>query len=238
MTGDQFDEVHWRSVYTALYDVPWLFQVWAAKQVLGIAGTNVMQAKYTPNHDKKCLICGEEDETCGHVLNCEEAGRVDLLHQSIDLVDKWMGDHGTDRRLRRCLIRYAHARGGTTMQEIVGDRTGPYQRLAASMDLIGWRRFIEGMISVEAVAIQRRALVEDKSRLTLEKWCTGLITKLLETTHGQWLYRNVHVHDVVARALATKKKEELRKLLEDQIETGGTGLDEEDMYLLRLIWGI
>jgi hypothetical protein len=71
------------------------------------------------------------------------------------------------------------------MQEIVGDRTGPYQRLAVTMDLIGWRRFMEGMISVEAVAIQRRALVEDESRLTLEKWCAGLVTKLLETTHGQ-----------------------------------------------------
>jgi hypothetical protein len=97
MTGNQFNEVHWQSVYTALHDVPRLFQVWAAKQVLGIAGTNVMQAKYTPNHDKKCLSCsGEEDETCGHVLHCEEAGRVDVLHQSIDLVDRLTPATGTN----------------------------------------------------------------------------------------------------------------------------------------------
>jgi hypothetical protein len=43
-------------------------KVLVAKQVLGIAGTNVMQAKYTPNHDKKCPSCGKEDKTCGHVL--------------------------------------------------------------------------------------------------------------------------------------------------------------------------
>jgi hypothetical protein len=41
----------------------------------------------------------------------------------------------------------------------------------------------------------------------------------------------------VAGALATKKKEELRKLLEDQIETGGAGLEEEDMYLLEINLG-
>jgi hypothetical protein len=36
MTGDQFDEVHWQSVYTALHDVPRLFQVWVAKQMLEV----------------------------------------------------------------------------------------------------------------------------------------------------------------------------------------------------------
>jgi hypothetical protein len=237
MTGDQFDEVYLQAVYKALHDVPRLFQIWAAKQVLDIAGTNVMQAKYTPNHDKRCPSCGEVDETCAHVLMCEEAGRVDLLHQSIELVDAWMEENGTDTRLRTCLIRYAHGRGGATMQEVVGDRTGQYQRLAASMDLIGWCRFMEGMISVEVIAIQRRAMGDDESKLTLEKWGAGLVTRLLETTHGQWLYRNVHVHDMVAGDLASKRKEELRKLLEDQIETGGIGLEEEDMYLLDINLG-
>jgi hypothetical protein len=237
MTGDQFDEVYWQAVYKALHDVPRLFQIWAAKQVLDIAGTNVMQEKYTPNHDKRCPSCGDVDETCAHVLMCEEAGRVDLLHQSIELVDAWMKENGTDTRLRTCLIWFAHGRGGATMQEVVGDRTGQYQRLAASMDLIGWRRFMEGMISVEVIAIQRRAMGDDELKLTLEKWGAGLVTRLLETTHGQWLYRNVHVHDMVAGDLASKRKEELRKLLEDQIETGGIGLEEEDMYLLDINLG-
>jgi hypothetical protein len=123
------------------------------------------------------------------------------------------------------------------MQEVVGDRTGPYQRLAASMDLIGWRRFMEGIISVEAIAIQRRAMGEDESKLTLARWGAGLVTRLLETTHGQWLYRNVHVHDAVAGDLASKRKEELRKLLEDQIEAVGIGLEEEDLYLLDINLG-
>jgi hypothetical protein len=54
------------------------------------------------------------------VLFCEEAGRVDLLHWLIDLVDKGLEDHGTDPTLRKCLIEYAHGRGGKTMSEIVG----------------------------------------------------------------------------------------------------------------------
>ena len=87
---EEFDEVHWWSVYNGLDSVPRLFQLWACKQVMGVAGTNVNQAKYTPNHDKKCPSCGVVNETCGHVLSCDEAGRVDLLHQSIELVGQWM----------------------------------------------------------------------------------------------------------------------------------------------------
>jgi hypothetical protein len=47
----------------------------------------------------------------------------------------------------------------------------------------------------------------------------------------------VHVHDAVAGDLTSKRKEELRKLLEDQIEIGGIGLLEEDMYLLDINLG-
>jgi hypothetical protein len=97
------------------------------------------------------------------------------------------------------------------------------------------------MISVEVVVIQRRALVEDESRLTLEKWCVGLVTKLLKTTHGQWLYRNVHVHNaVVAGALGSSDQEEGRT--EEAVgrsdrNESGVGLEEEDTYLLEINLG-
>lgn len=56
--------------------VPRLFAFCVCKQVMGVAGTNEMEAQYTPNHNKnKCPSCWVPIETCGHVLNCEEDGR-------------------------------------------------------------------------------------------------------------------------------------------------------------------
>jgi hypothetical protein len=234
LQGDQFEEVEWAVVHKALTDVPRMFQLWACKQVCGVAGTNEMQARYTPNHSKKCPSCNTCVETCGHVLDCEEAGRVDLLHQSIDLVEQWMKDHGTDPTLRKVLIEYAHGRGGKTMSEIVGWRQGALRTLADSMDMIGWRRFMEGMVSKEIFTIQRKAEDDGKSYMSLENWGAGLVTKLLEVTHGQWLYRNVHVHDFVSGQNARKRKESLRRELEYQIALGGDGLAEEDQYLLEI----
>jgi hypothetical protein len=231
---EQFDEVEWRGVHCALNDVPRMFQIWACKQVLGIAGTNEMQARYIPNHDKRCPSCGVCVETCGHVLTCAEIGRVDLLNQSIELVDTWMQDHGTDPTLRVYLTKYAKSRGGEAMTLIVREREGPYRKLAESMDKIGWRRFMEGMVSKEILTIQGRAQETGKKKLPIQSWCAGLVTRLLEVTHGQWLYRNVHVHDILTGDIATRRKEDIRRELLDQIEIGGEGLVEEDKYLLEI----
>ena len=48
-------------------------------------------------------------------------------------------------------------------------------------------------------------------------WSKGLIVRLIEITHDQWLYQNLHVHDTVTGLHATRRKEELQKEIEDQI---------------------
>ena len=233
LNEEQFDEVYWPACYQALNEVPRMFQLFAAKQTLGIAGCNVNQAYYTPGHDPRCPSCGVESETCGHVLQCNEEGRVETLQRSIDLLDRWLEANGTERMLRRFIVQYARGRGGRTMQEIVGFQQ-KYHRLATSVDCIGWRRFMEGMLSKELVELQKFALVESDSRNTVDRWAKELVIRLLEVTHGQWLYRNVMVHDKTAGELVTKRKEEIRKALEDQLELGEEGLLEEDRFLLDI----
>jgi hypothetical protein len=56
-----------------------------------------------------------------------------------------------------------------------------------------------------------------------------LITRLLEITHGQWVYWNFIVHDpVFLGTIATARKEELLREIERQRELGDAGLLEED----------
>ena len=109
-----------------------------------------------------------------------------------------------------------------------------FRHMALSQDKIGWRRFLEGMISTEITSIQRQYIAVNGSRMSLDKWCTGLITRLLEITHGQWLYRNYIVHDPVSGIIATARKEELLVEIERQRELGDAGLLEEDKYLAEV----
>ena len=42
------------------------------------------------------------------------------------------------------------------------------------------------------------------------------------------------VHETVSGLKAAERKEELQREIEDQIELGGAGLDEQDRYLLEI----
>ena len=63
---------------------------------------------------------------------------------------------------------------------------------------------------------------------------TGLITKLLEVTHGQWLYRNVHVQYSISGTTATLRKEEIQMEIEKQKALGTDSLEEGDKYLMDI----
>lgn len=68
----------------------------------------------------------------------------------------------------------------------------------------------------------------------INKWAKELVIQLLEIIHVQRIYRNVMVHDRMAGELATKHKEEIRRALEDQLELGEEGLEEDDKFLLGI----
>ena len=69
---------------------------------------------------------------------------------------------------------------------------------------------MEGMVLLEAMFIQSDCVALGGCNISLDNWTKGLATKLLEVTHGQWLYRNMLVHDIVSGLKAAGRKEELQ----------------------------
>ncbi len=96
---------------------------------------------------------------------------------------------------------------------------------------------MEGMISTRMREIQCQYHISEGTQTSSERWAQGLILKLLEATHGQWLYRNVQIHDVVLGTQATIRKEAIQKEIEDQMELGEAGLLEEDNWMLEVNLG-
>jgi hypothetical protein len=92
------------------------------------------------------------------------------------------------------------------MTEICYGLGEEYQEMARDQDAIGWRRFMEGMICKGMQEIQRMYHIHEASRVSLERWAQGLILKLLEATHGQWIHGNIQIHDTVVGTHATLRK--------------------------------
>ena len=113
--------------------------------------------------------------------------------------------------------------------ELICKGLGPqFMKMAVEQDAIGLRRFMEGMISKEMRSIQYNFYHSQGLRLSLTQWAKRLILKLLKSTHGQWIYRNVQIQDSVAGTQATLRKEKILREIEEQLELGDEGLLEED----------
>jgi hypothetical protein len=54
--------------------------------------------------------------------------------------------------------------------------------MAVNQDVIGWRRFMEGMVCKGIREIQTAYSIVEGSSVTPKQWTTGVVTKLLEAT--------------------------------------------------------
>jgi len=106
--------------------------------------------------------------------------------------------------------------------------------MAEVQDKIGWRRFMEGMICTKLVDLQYLHLKLIGSSKTIKSWVMGVVIKLLEITHRQWVYRNVVVHDAMSGSIANKKKEEIKREIKRQQALGLQDLHEDDQYLAEV----
>ena len=92
----QFDLVDWQSVHRTLHDLPRLFQVWAAKHILNIAGT-MKFLSYQDNRSPMCPSCNCCVESCAHVGRCSEEGRAMAFEQSAQMMEQWLARTGPIR---------------------------------------------------------------------------------------------------------------------------------------------
>jgi hypothetical protein len=95
--------------------------------------------------------------------------------KSIDLLNTWMAELDTDPNLQDCMVEYAKERGRVTMEEICQGRDTCFCQMAADKDIIGWRRFMEGMICTGLREIQSTYTAVNGSNVSPEQWTTGVI---------------------------------------------------------------
>jgi hypothetical protein len=106
--------------------------------------------------------------------------------------------------------------------------------MAEEQDAVCWRRFIEGMLCCGLRNLQEVYITLEGSNITGEQWVTGVIIKLLEITHGQWLYRCVQIHPRVRGTQIMQQKEKLQMEIEAQQDLGWDDLLEKDQYLAEV----
>ncbi len=122
------------------------------------------------------------------MLLCPEEGQVEVFMQSLLALEQCLKKVDTDPDLADSIVEYVQQQGTVLMEDIVKEAPSRFQVVGKTHDKIGWRQFFEGMISKEITGIQQQYYALNGMQMSLEKWSSGLITRLLEITHGQWIY--------------------------------------------------
>jgi hypothetical protein len=229
LSHEQFNAINWKSVHNMLHNLPRLFQLWASKNVFGIAGT----MKFLSHQDGRsplCPSCHKCNKTCKHIACCPEEGRAAAFLQSTNKAEKWIDGTSTHPDVKLLLLQYLRGCSLITCMECSNNLNLPpiFQEYEISQNLIGWDNFVMGMISNKLLAIQSTNFHTTGKSYRATRRIAGLITQLLQVAHMQWIYRCLLVHDRTTGVLILAHKAKLLKEIEHQLALRPEGLAEED----------
>ncbi len=93
---------------------------------------------------------------------------------------------------------------------------------------------MEGMIVKQILVIQEEYHALTGEGLATRNWESLLVIRLLEVVHGQWVYRNIQVHDKNRGILQTAEKESLQREIELEMALGFDVFLEVDQLLVTV----
>ncbi len=233
---NDFALVYWEGMEREMKAFPEMFRVWITKQVSHFNGTNRMLSRFPKTATReavknRCPSCGCFDESTKHITRCRHPGRSSVFAESIESLDQWMRCQDTNPEVVYLFRTFLLGRGTRTMTSIL--RPGSRLRLVAQHhDRLGWDNFLEGRICALWVELRARDLKERKLEQSADHWARGLMRRLLEIVHQQWLYRNATVHMKLKDGITSAQHILILKRIEECLEIDPEELLKKNKDLL------
>ena len=119
------------------------------------------------------------------------------------------------------------------MKRICQD-TGMLKKFAQETDRLGWRNFTEAKISNTLFDTQEEYLMRMRSKWQIETWSKHFLTRILNITHRQWLYRNSRIHMRNVEGLSATDHESILEKVRTLIGTDPTDILPKHRSLLHM----
>ncbi len=106
--------------------------------------------------------------------------------------------------------------------------------MAREFDRLGWVNFTEGRICKSLFQVQKDWLSHTGSTWSISGWSVTFVSKVLDITHRQWLYRNARIHMKVAEGLTQPAHEAIMSKVLTLMGTDPMELLPQHRHLLEL----
>lgn len=235
-TPEKFDLVDWAGLHAALKNKPDTFGIWLAKQGIGVCATRRNTARIDKKLDDVCPNCLRVTERSDHLNLCTEVGRSTLFEASVDGVEEWLYRKGrTDSEMAFWIVAILRLRGRTA--GICLERMAPdVRQVVEDIFTIGWVEFLHGKIPRSLSKLQQNHCdtYPCGPGFSGAEWTKGFITRLVQVSHSQWLYRNFTLHHHTRGYLALQSKCQVLGRIAELAEVGPEEIPEESRFLLEV----
>lgn len=234
---DCFDLIYWDGVEQAMEAYPQMFRVYITKHVSHFQGTHRQLSRdKSQDVENVCPCCGRRDESTGHITRCQDEGRTEMFHESVDLLIDFLYETEMDPRLIDCIIRYLEGRDELKMTK-VARHNDCFRHLGRDIDTLGWDCFLEGRVPISLIELQNTYLQKNKSWWKIKTWSSHFIQHLLNITHRQWCYRNAKIHLRKVEGLTATEHEDVIELVKDMVLIDPADLLPQHRSLLEKDFG-
>ena len=168
---------------------------------------------------------------------CPDADQTRLLKEQVDNLQEWLEkDNKTEPELAYWIVKYLQMRNSKPWAEM-GEMSQQMKLLAISQDKIGWRRFTEGYLTKLIHSRQDFHLKMTSNRMNSSDWSKQFISKILQITHSQWIFRNISLHDKTYGYLHKESTKEMSAEIHRLAELDPDDVPNESKFLLEVNLG-
>ena len=93
---------------------------------------------------------------------------------------------------------------------------------------------MEGKISTKIDRIQQHHSATSISTINGDDWCKHFISRLLQISHSQWVFRNTMLHSAVRGTIKLQQRREVLQEIERLAEVDPDKVAAESRFLLEM----
>lgn len=228
----RFEQVYWEGLRDCLAKKSDSFRLWLTKQHSNFNASRKQLARQARASDDRCPSCIIHKEDASHLCICPNEDRTLLLRDDTEKLALLLSQEHTNPEIAYWVPKYILCRGSIPFSDL-GPMSPAMKRLALSQDMIGWREFMEGRISVEFYKVQELHFAGVSSYMTAAQWASALVSKLLHITQSQWIFRNFMLHNKTHGYLRMTRQLDLLMEIERLMEVSPDAIPADRQYLLE-----
>ena len=168
------------------------------------------------------------------IKRCYDPGRVSLFDTDVNTLDEWLGHRGdTDPELAYWIIKYLRFRGECTLSTL-GDMSRGMLEVAAAIDANGWTNFMVGRVPTAIRKMHEAYCALQNCRLPSASWMAAFVSKILDISHNQWLFRNFTLHNKLNGYLRLQQQVQIIRDMAKLSACAPATIPEESRFLLEV----